>query len=296
MQEVEQRRSSCREPVEVRTIKLKIREEPMNKPNLYSLFLTIGLLLFNSNLHAEIKSEIIKYEVAGQPFEGTLSYDDSIKGKRPGVLVVHEWWGHNAYAKKRAEMLAKLGYTAFALDMYGAGKVADHPEDAKKFMEATLADTKVAEARFNVALKLLKDQPTVETSKIAAIGYCFGGGMVLHMAKVNSDLAGVVSYHGALGISANTKPVSTLVKTKIMVFNGADDPFVKKEQIDAFKQDMKAIGADYEFIDYPGVTHGFTNPEADTFALKFDMPLKYNEKADKDSWEKTQGFFKKIFK
>jgi dienelactone hydrolase len=256
----------------------------------------IAFMLNGNTACAEIKSETIKYEVAGQPFEGTLSVDDSIKGKRPGVLVVHEWWGHNAYAKKRAEMLAKLGYTAFALDMYGAGKVASHPEDAKKFMEATLADMKVAEARFNAALKLLKEQPTVESNKIAAIGYCFGGGMVLHMAKVNPELVGVVSYHGALGISANTKPVSTPVKTKILVFNGADDPFIAKEQIDAFKQDMKAIGADYEFIDYPGVKHGFTNPEADTFALKFDMPLKHDEKADKDSWEKTQAFFKKIFK
>ena len=245
---------------------------------------------------AEIKSETIKYEVGGQPFEGTLSVDDSIKGKRPGVLVVHEWWGHNAYANKRAEMLAKLGYTAFALDMYGTGKVADHPEDAKKFMEATLADMKVAEARFNAALKLLQQHPTVEVGKIAAIGYCFGGGMVLHMAKVNPELAGVVSYHGALGISANIRPVSTPVKAKILVFNGADDPFITKEQIDAFKQDMKNIGADYEFIDYPGVKHGFTNPEADTFAKKFDMPLKYDEKADMDSWNKTQAFFKKIFK
>ena len=260
-----------------------------------SLLITL-ILLFNTSLHAEIKSKTIKYDVAGQPFEGTLSYDDTIKGKRPGVLVVHEWWGHNAYAKKRAEMLAKLGYSAFALDMYGAGKVANHPEDAKKFMEATLADMQVAEARFNAALKLLKEQPTVEASKIAAIGYCFGGGMALHMAKVNPELAGVVSYHGALGISANTKPVSTPVKTKILVFNGADDPFITKEQITAFKQDMTAIGADYEFIDYPGVKHGFTNPEADTFALKFAMPLKYDEKADMDSWEKTQGFFKKIFK
>lgn len=268
----------------------------MKKLTFYSLFLTTIILLINSSLHAEIKSETVNYEVSGQPFQGTLSYDDSIKGKRPGVLVVHEWWGHNAYANKRAEMLAKLGYTAFALDMYGTGKVADHPDDAKKFMAAALADLKVAEARFNAALKLLQLQPTVYASKIAAIGYCFGGGVVLHMAKVNPDLAGVASYHGALGIAANTKPVATPVKTKIMVFNGADDPFITKEQIDAFKQDMKTIGADYEFIDYPGVKHGFTNPEADEFAKRFNMPIAYNEKADKDSWEKTQGFFKQIFK
>jgi dienelactone hydrolase len=257
--------------------------------------LMIAVMCFEQGAHADIKSETIKYEVAGQPFSGTLSYDDNIKGKRPGVLVVHEWWGHNAYAKKRAEMLAKLGYTAFALDMYGTGKVASHPDDAKKFMEATLADMKVAEARFNAAFNILQQQLTVEASKIAAIGYCFGGGMVLHMAKVNPELAGVVSYHGALGISANTRPVSTPIKTKILVFNGAADPFVTKEQVDSFKQDMKTIGADYEFIDYPGVKHSFTNPDADSFGKKFNMPLVYDEKADKDSWEKTQAFFKRIF-
>jgi dienelactone hydrolase len=267
----------------------------MNRISRLVPLIFLAIMAYGLPTQAEIKSTTIKYEVSGQPFEGTLSVDDSIKGKRPGVLVVHEWWGHNAYAKKRAEMLAKLGYTAFALDMYGAGKVADHPEDAKKFMEATLADMKVAEARFNAAFKLIQLQPTVYASKIAAIGYCFGGGMVLHMAKVNPELAGVVSYHGALGISANTNAVATPVKTKIFVFNGADDPFITKDQIAAFKQDMTTIGADYEFIDYPGVKHGFTNPEAETFAKKFDMPLKYDEKADKDSWEKTQGFFKKIF-
>jgi len=259
--------------------------------------LIIFALLVNGLIaHAEIKSETVKYEVAGQPFEGTLSVDDSIKSKRPGILVVHEWWGHNAYAKKRAEMLAKLGYTAFALDMYGKGKVADHPEDAKKFMEAATADMKVAEARFNAALKLLQNQSTVDAKKIAAIGYCFGGGMVLYMAKANPELAGVVSYHGALGIAANTKPLSTPVKTKILVFNGADDPFVTREQVEAFKQDMKAIGADYEFVDYPGVQHSFTNPDANDFGKRFNMPLVYDEKADKDSWEKTQDFFNKFFK
>ncbi|MEQ1558154.1 MAG: dienelactone hydrolase family protein [Methyloglobulus sp.] len=267
----------------------------MKIPARFALSLFMFMVLFGTQVNAEIKSETIKYQVGGQPFEGTLSYDDSIKGKRPGVLVVHEWWGHNAYANKRAEMLAKLGYTAFALDMYGVGKVADHPEDAKKFMEATLADMKVAEARFNAALKLLKEQPTLEAGKIAAIGYCFGGGLVLHMAKVNPDLAGVVSYHGALGISANTKPVSTPVKTRILVFNGEADPFITKEHIDSFKQDMKTIGVNYEFINYPGIKHSFTNPEADNFAKKFDMPLKYDEKADKDSWGKTQVFFKMIF-
>ncbi|MBM4207850.1 MAG: dienelactone hydrolase family protein [Gammaproteobacteria bacterium] len=269
----------------------------MCKISFWPSVLGISLLLFNPNLHAEILSETINYEVAGQPFEGTLSYDDSIKGKRPGVLVVHEWWGHNAYAKKRTVMLAKLGYTAFALDMYGKGKVADHPKDAQTYMDAALADMKGSEARFNAALKLLENQPTVEAEKIAAIGYCFGGGMVLYMAKVNPELAGVVGYHGALGIADKAKPTATPIKTKILVFNGAADPFVTKEQIDTFEKDMKTNGADYEFINYPGIQHSFTNPDATDFGKRFNMPpLVYDEKADKDSWEKTQGFFKKIFK
>lgn len=262
---------------------------------MYSFLFFIILFFANLNAFAQIKSETITYEVAGQPFEGTLSYDDSIKGKRPGVLVVHEWWGHNTYAKKRAEMLAKLGYTAFALDMYGKGKVADHPKDAQKYMEAALADMKASEVRFNAALKLLQKQPTVDAKKIAAIGYCFGGGMVLYMAKVNPELAGVVSYHGALGIADKAKPVATPIKTKMLVFNGADDPYVTKEQIDTFEKDVKANGADYEFINYPGVKHSFTNPDANAFGKQFNMPLVYDEKADKDSWEKMQGFFKKIF-
>ena len=258
--------------------------------------LTVITVSYSITVRAEIKSETVNYEVDGQPFQGYLSYDDSIKDKRPGVLVVHEWWGHNAYARKRAEMLAKLGYTAFALDMYGTGKIADHPDDARKFMEATLADMNVAEARFNAALKLLQQQSTVEANKIAAIGYCFGGGIVLAMAKANPELAGVASFHGALGTAAKTQAAATPLKTKIMVFNGADDPLITREQIDAFKQEMKAIGANYEFIDYPGVKHSFTNPDADAFAKKFNMPLAYDGKADKDSWEKLQAFFKKIFK
>lgn len=268
----------------------------MKKHKLIGWLLALLIIGFMPHAYAKIKTETVNYEVAGEPFQGTLSYDDSIKDKRPGVLVVHEWWGHNAYAKKRAEMLAKLGYTAFALDMYGKGKLAGHPDDAKKFMEAATANMKVAEVRFNTALHLLQNQPSVDAGKIAAIGYCFGGGMVLSMAKVDSELAGVVSFHGALGMSANVKPVSVPVKTKVLVFNGADDSFIPQEQIDAFKQDMKAIGADYEFVNLPAAKHGFSNPEADNFAKKFGMPLKYDERADKESWEKTQAFFKKIFK
>ncbi len=244
-------------------------------------------------VRGEIHSEVINYEIDGKPFQGYLSYDDAIEGKRPGVLVVHEWWGHNAYARMRAEMLAKLGYTAFALDMYGTGKLADHPDDAKKFMQATMDDMDAAQARFNEAVKLLRRQRSVDPGKIAAIGYCFGGGIVLHMARSGADLAGVVSFHGSLGTNAPAQPGK--VKAEILVLNGADDPFVTAEQIAAFRQEMQSAGAKYEFVNYPGVKHSFTNPEADAFGKRFDMPLVYDAEADKDSWQKMQALFDRLF-
>ena len=258
------------------------------------LILLLGsLLCIVTPVHAEIHSEVLNYQVGGKAFQGYLSYDDAIKGKRPGILVVHEWWGHNAYARRRADMLASLGYTAFALDMYGTGKLAEHPEDAQKFMQATLANIDVAEARFNAAMQLLQQHPTVMPDKIAAIGYCFGGGVVLHMARTGTDLNAVVSFHGSL--AANTKAQAGQVNAKILVLNGMDDPFVTSEQIAALKQEMKDANADLEFVNYPGVKHSFTNPDADITGKQFDMPLVYNAAADKDSWQRMQVFLKRAF-
>lgn len=256
------------------------------------LYIGIAVGMVNT-VQAEIRSEVVNYEIDGKPFQGYLSYDDAISGKRSGVLVVHEWWGHNAYARKRADMLAKLGYTAFALDMYGAGKLAKHPDDAQKFMEATLVNMKVAETRFIAAMEVLQKQPTVEPNKIAAIGYCFGGGTVLHMARVGTNLVGVVSFHGSLTTKTPAEP--GMVKAKMLVLNGADDPFVTAEQITSFKQEMLSAGADLEFVNYPGVKHSFTNPDADDFGIRFNMPLVYNAKADDDSWQRMQLFFRKVF-
>jgi dienelactone hydrolase len=265
----------------------------MNKIIKLTILFISSIACMAPTAQAEIRSEVINYQIAGQPFQGYLSYDDAVTGKRPGVLVVHEWWGHNAYARKRADMLAKMGYIAFALDMYGTGKLAKHPDDAQKFMQATLADINVAEARFNAAMKLLQKQPTVVSNKIAAIGYCFGGGSVLHMARVGADLAGIVSFHGSLAAKTVAQPGK--VKAKILVLNGADDPFVTTEQIDALKQEMQSTGADLEFVNYPGVKHSFTNPEADDFGKRFNMPLAYDAKADKDSWQRLQVFLEKVF-
>ena len=224
---------------------------------------------------------------------GYRAGDDGIVGERPGVLVVHEWWGHNDYARKRAEMLAALGYTALALDMYGDGKVADHPDDAKAFMMAATSDGAALAARFDAAHDLLKAHATVNADQVAAIGYCFGGAVVLNMARAGKSLAGVVSDHGSLGTQAPAQ--AGQVQAAVLVFNGADDPMVPAEQVAGFEQEMRAANVDYELINYPGVKHSFTNPQADAFGQRVNMPLAYDAEADRDSWERTQQFFDRIF-
>lgn len=252
------------------------------------------LSLVSMSLHAAIKTEEIKYTVAGKEFTGYMAWDDSITTPRPGVLVLHEWWGHNEYARKRARMLAELGYTAFALDMYGTGKVADHPDNAKAFMQAIFSDMDNTRARFEAALNLLKNHETVDKNKIAAIGYCMGGGLALAMARSGEDLDGFIVEHGSLGTQTPAQPGQ--IKGRILVLTGAEDPFVPPEQVAAFKKEMDAAGVDYELISYPGAKHSFSVKGSEKTGEKFNMPLAYNEAADKDSWQRIQVFLKDIFK
>ncbi len=257
--------------------------------------LLLGLLLAVVSCagHAEIQTRVIEYQVGAARMTGYLAYDDASSGPRPGVLVIHEWWGHNAYARKRAEMLAQLGYAAFALDMYGDGKVADHPDNAMAFMQAVANDLPEAERRFSAARAVLEQQPGVDAQRIAAIGYCFGGGMVLHMARAGMDLDGVVSFHGSLG--TQTPARAGQVTAQVLVFNGEDDVMVKPEQVAAFEQEMRAANVTAEVVNYSGVKHGFTNPEADAIAQRFDMPLAYNAQADASSWARLQTFLQTVF-
>lgn len=243
---------------------------------------------------AKIEGKQIEYTSGGVTLKGYLAYDESVTAKRPGVLVVHEWWGHNEYVRKRARMLAELGYTALAVDMYGDGKTAAHPDDAGKFSSEVMKNFPVAKERFLAALELLKKQPTVDPERIAAIGYCFGGGVVLNMARQGIDLKGVASFHGSLAVIPLDKP--TPIKAAIRVYNGADDKFVPAEAIEALKKEMAEKKVDFKFMNLPGAVHSFTNPDADEFAKKFSMPLGYNAAADKASWEDMQAFFKTIFK
>ena len=241
-----------------------------------------------------IKTREITYKVGDFEMKGYMAWDASRTDRRPGVLVVHEWWGHNAYARRRAEDLAKLGYVGFAVDMYGNGKTASHPKDAGEFAGAVMSNPDAAQARFEAAIAALNGFELTEGSKTAAIGYCFGGGVVLHMARRGLPLAAVASFHGSLGTK---EPVTEKGKitAKILVAHGADDPFVKKETIEAFKQEMADAGADLRFRAYEGAVHSFTNPDADMFGQKFSLPLKYNAAADEQSWAEMKALFAEAF-
>ncbi len=242
---------------------------------------------------SSIHTETVSYGADGTTLKGYLAYDEGSAGARPGVVVVHEWWGLNDYIRGRARLLAEIGYTALAADMYGDGKTADNPDDAGKHMNAVLGDIASAQARFEAAAGVLRSQPTVGTAPIAAIGYCFGGAMVLHAARIGADLAGVVSFHGALGSFHNPAPGS--VKAKILVCHGAADSLVPDEQVEAFKAEMDAAGADYRFIAYEGALHGFTNPDATENGRKYDLPLAYDAGVDERSWQAMRDFFDEIF-
>ncbi len=260
---------------------------------MYRMIAAVVLGMVIAPLQAAVVGKEVSYQAGDTVMKGYLAYDDAVTGKRPGILVVHEWWGHNTYARKRAEMLAELGYTAMAVDMYGDGKTADHPDNAGKFATAVRQDQDMMQARFNAARHYLNSQETVDPELNAAIGYCFGGSVVLSMARSGADLDGVVSFHGSLG---GLPPVSDKVTAKVLVANGADDPFVGKDSIDIFKEDMEMAGVDFEFINYPGAKHSFTSPEANAFGEKFGLPLEYNAEADKASWQKMQEFLDSIYK
>jgi dienelactone hydrolase len=242
---------------------------------------------------AAVKGEEVQYKAGDTVLKGYLAWDDAQKGKRPGVLVVHEWWGHNDYARERARMLAALGYTALALDMYGDGHQAHHPEEAGKFSGEVRKNLALAKQRFDAAKNVLKKHPTVDGKNIAAIGYCFGGAIVLEMARQGEPLKGVVSFHGSLNTEQPAK--AGKVKARVLVLTGEADPFVPTEQVAAFKKEMDAAKVNYRVITYPGAKHAFTSKGADELGQKFKMPLAYNADADQKSWAEMQAFFKEIF-
>jgi dienelactone hydrolase len=242
-----------------------------------------------------IREEPVTYKDGATEMKGFIVYDEAVTGKRPGIVLVHEWWGITKHVHGEASKFAAQGYTAFIADMFGDGKTADNPNDAGALSGGVMKDPKEMESRFNAARETLAKHPTVDPSRIGAVGYCFGGAVVLNMARAGADLVGVATFHGSLG--ANTPaPAPGTVKAKLLVLNGADDPFIKPEQIETFKKEMDAAKVDYKFINYPGAVHAFTNPEATEAGKKFNLPLAYNAEADKESKAEAAKFFESVFK
>ncbi len=259
------------------------------------ILITIGSslsLLRGQNSTQMIKEENVTYSADGVNLKGFIAYDQNLKGKRPAVLVVHEWWGLNDYTRMRARKLAELGYIAMAVDIFGDGKVAVNPQEAMNLTKPFYQNPGLAKTRLDAAIKKIKEFPETDPSNVAAIGYCFGGGVVLNSARLGSDLKGVVSFHGGLaGAPAN----KDLLKARILVCNGGADKNVSQKDIDTFRHQLDSIGANYSFKNYPGATHAFTNPDATRIGKQFNLPIEYNAEADKNSWNDMKIFFKSLF-
>jgi dienelactone hydrolase len=242
--------------------------------------------------NSQLKEDNTSYTGDGINMKGYVVYSDSVQGKRPAVLVVHEWWGMNDYSKSRARQLADLGYVAMAVDMYGNGQTASTPDEAMKLAGPFYGNPQLTKSRLDAALAKLKTYPQVDTNNIAAIGYCYGGYVVLNAAKLGEDLKGVVSFHGDL---SGVAPDKNLLKAKVLVLHGEADTLVKPAVVNQFRKQMDSIGADYTFKSYPNAKHAYTNPQADSIDSKFHLGVGYNAEADKQSWEEMKQFLARIF-
>ncbi|MGD0337630.1 MAG: dienelactone hydrolase family protein [Bacteroidota bacterium] len=255
-----------------------------------SIFLFLIFLGLSHMSLSQIHMENFEYKIGDSVFEGYLAYDASIKDKHPGVLIVHEWWGITPYIQKRAEQLARLGYVAFAVDIYGKGIRAKTPEEAQTVVKQFYGDRKLLRQRAAAGLDILRKNSLVDPKRIAAIGYCFGGMTALELARSGADIAGVVSFHGGLA-TPNTDDAKN-IKAKILVLTGGDDPNVPATQVTAFEDEMRKANVDWQLVSYGGAVHSFTNPASGNDPAK---GVAYNEKADKRSWDAMKTFFSEIF-
>ena len=233
------------------------------------------------------------YEGGGAILQGYLARDDAVDAPRPGVLVVHEWWGLDEHMRRRSRMLAGLGYNALAVDMYGEGACAAHPREAEHLERAVVEDMATGAARFEAAYRLLRNDPTTDPARIAAIGYCFGGRIVLHATRTGMALAGVATFHGDL--DAHCEPAPGNVRARILVCHGADDHLIPPSSVDAFKREMDRAGADYRFVTLEGARHGFTNPAADESERRWQLGIGYHPGADRRAWRELEGFLREVF-
>jgi dienelactone hydrolase len=275
----------------------------MNKKFFNVLLLLFTLIAFsceNSDKNSKgsvatdstkIHEESVTYTLDGKNYDALFAYNENQKGIRPAILVVPEWWGLNEYAKNRAKQLAELGYAAMAIDVYGDGKVGNDPEEAQALTSPFYKDLHLAKFIMDAAINKIKTLPDVDTTNIGAIGYCFGGGVVLNAAKLGADLKGVVSFHGSLN---GVTPDKNLLKAKILICHGAADEF-ENPNVAPFKKEMDSAGIPYTFKEYAGATHAFTNPESTEIGKKFNIPIRYNAAADTASWNDMKVFFRGVF-
>ncbi|MGA2171934.1 MAG: dienelactone hydrolase family protein [Sedimentisphaerales bacterium] len=255
----------------------------------YILVIGLGVIVQNF-AEAAVKTQDIEYRDGNTVLEGYLAYDDAIKGKMPAVIIVHEWTGVGPYVKKRAEQIAGLGYVGFAIDIYGKGIRPADTNEAAKQAAIYRGDRQLMRRRAIAGLEQVKKYSFVDPNRIAAMGYCFGGGVTLELARSGADLKGVVSFHGNLD-TPNPDDAKN-IKGKVLVCHGADDPYVNAEQVAAFQNEMRKAKADWQMIIFGNAVHGFTNPENGSDPSK---GAAYNKEADMRSWEAMKEFFKEIF-
>jgi dienelactone hydrolase len=254
------------------------------------LIAPVAVLMLSTAVRAELRTRTVEYKDGNTVLEGYLAFDDKFTGKRPGVMVVHEWTGIGTYVKQRVEKLAKMGYVAFAADIYGKGIRPKNPEQAGAQAKIYRSNRPLMRRRAQLGLDKLRSFEFTDGERVAAIGYCFGGTTVLELARSGANLDGVVSFHG--GLDTPNPSDAKNIKAKVLVLHGADDPLVPSEQVAAFEKEMRTPGVDWQLVSYGGAVHSFTNPEAGN---NKSTGVAYNEAADKRSWEAMKQFFAEIF-
>jgi dienelactone hydrolase len=257
------------------------------------IMLTISSICHSKNPPVVIKEKMVKYTADGKSFDAFVAYDESVKGTRPAILVVHEWWGLNDYSKMRARKLATLGYLAMAVDVFGNGVIAANPKEAQELTMPFYKDPQLAKSRLASAMKKIREFEQTDPKNIAAIGYCFGGYVVLNAAKLGADLKGVVSFHGGLGGAPVNKDLLT---ASVLICHGAIDQFVSQKDAEMLKHQLDSVGAKNSLKIYANATHAFTNPDATKLGKEFSIPIAYNPEADKDSWNDMKVFLDELFK
>jgi len=253
-----------------------------------AIIMVIGL--WAGGAHAKVMAEVVNYTHDNVALQGYLVWDDQYQGRRPGILVVHEWWGLTDFVRKRAQYLASLGYMAFALDMYGTGKSTDHPQQASEWMNQVTQNISFWQKRALAGLAVLKKNPQVDPDRLAAIGYCFGGATVQQLAYSGADLRGVVSFHGSL--IPPPQDGASRTKAKLLICHGAADPFTSAEQLQKYLAAIKASSLDWSMVLFGGAKHAFTNPDAGRFGMD---ALQYNLEADRRSWDYMKLFLGEVF-